>query len=129
MYSADLRKHYTLEDPAWKYDIMPEIMDGHNVLDFVDPDIEAKLAELEREEAELEVRTELGRWKRREMEDGRVGLVTVMQLYEGAALGQQACQRIGLLEDLASCTCQSPPCPLPPVFPLTPSGPVPGRGR
>ena len=25
-------------------------MDGHNILDFVDPDIEAKLAELEREE-------------------------------------------------------------------------------
>ncbi|EFJ51403.1 hypothetical protein VOLCADRAFT_57006 [Volvox carteri f. nagariensis] len=55
VYSADLRKHYSLENPEWKYDIMPEIMDGHNVLDFVDPDIDAKLAELEREEAELEV--------------------------------------------------------------------------
>ncbi len=55
VYSADLRKHYDLADPSWKYDIMPEIADGHNVLDFVDPDIDAKLAELEREEAELEV--------------------------------------------------------------------------
>lgn len=54
VYSADLRKHYDLADPSWKYDIMPEIADGHNVLDFVDPDIDAKLAELEREEAELE---------------------------------------------------------------------------
>mgnify|MGYP001807710086 CR=1 FL=1 len=27
-----------------------QIMDGHNILDFVDPDIDAKLAELEREE-------------------------------------------------------------------------------
>lgn len=55
MYSADLRKGYQLADPAWKYDIMPEIMDGHNILDFVDPDIDARLAELEREEEELEV--------------------------------------------------------------------------
>ncbi|GIL62619.1 hypothetical protein Vafri_16810 [Volvox africanus] len=58
VYSADLRKHFLLENPEWKYDIMPEIMDGHNVLDFVDPDIEAKLAELEREEAELEAQFE-----------------------------------------------------------------------
>lgn len=36
---------------------MPEILDGHNIIDFVDPDIEAKLAELEREEEELEVCT------------------------------------------------------------------------
>jgi nucleolar GTP-binding protein len=56
VYNADLRKGYLLEDDAWKYDIMPEILDGHNVADFIDPDIDAKLAELEREEAELEVR-------------------------------------------------------------------------
>jgi nucleolar GTP-binding protein len=53
VYSADFRKNYDLEDDAWKYDIMPEILDGHNVLDFVDPDIEAKLDALEREEEEL----------------------------------------------------------------------------
>lgn len=56
VYSADLRKGYLLEDDKWKYDIMPEIMDGHNVADFIDADIEAKLAELEREEEVLEVR-------------------------------------------------------------------------
>lgn len=55
VYSADLRKGYLLEDDTWKYDIMPEIMDGHNVADFIDPDIEAKLAELEQEEEVLEV--------------------------------------------------------------------------
>jgi nucleolar GTP-binding protein len=55
VYSADLRKGYMLEDDGWKYDIMPEILDGHNVADFVDPDIDARLAELELEEAELEV--------------------------------------------------------------------------
>lgn len=44
-----------MESADWKYDVMPEIMDGHNVLDFVDADIDARLAELEREEAEMEV--------------------------------------------------------------------------
>lgn len=53
VYSADMRKHYQLQDPQWRHDMMPEIMDGHNVLDFVDPDIEAQLAALEREEEEL----------------------------------------------------------------------------
>ncbi len=31
MYNADVRKLYDLKDPAWKYDILPEIIDGHNV--------------------------------------------------------------------------------------------------
>ena len=55
VYSADLRKGYLLANDDWRYDIMPEILDGHNVADFIDPDIDAKLAELEREEEELEV--------------------------------------------------------------------------
>lgn len=54
VYSADLRKHYDLKDPSWRYDIMPETVDGHNVADFIDPDIDAKLTELEREEEEAE---------------------------------------------------------------------------
>lgn len=31
VYNSDVRKLYDLKDPAWKYDIMPEIIDGHNV--------------------------------------------------------------------------------------------------
>ncbi|XP_060217929.1 nucleolar GTP-binding protein 1-like [Lycium barbarum] len=50
VYSASLRKHYLLADEEWKEDIMPEILDGHNVYDFVDPDILERLEELEREE-------------------------------------------------------------------------------
>lgn len=50
VYSQDLRSLWDLKDPAWRYDIMPEIMEGSNVLDFVDPDIDAKLEALEREE-------------------------------------------------------------------------------
>ncbi|XP_020111524.1 nucleolar GTP-binding protein 1 [Ananas comosus] len=50
VYSANLRKHYLLANEEWKEDIMPEIVDGHNIADFVDPDILQRLEELEREE-------------------------------------------------------------------------------
>ncbi|KAL5718183.1 hypothetical protein ACHQM5_011116 [Ranunculus cassubicifolius] len=50
VYSASLKKHYILADDGWKEDNMPEILDGHNVFDFVDPDIQERLEELEREE-------------------------------------------------------------------------------
>mmetsp|Transcript_52504 Transcript_52504/g.94157 ORF Transcript_52504/g.94157 Transcript_52504/m.94157 type:complete len:640 (+) Transcript_52504:59-1978(+) len=53
VYSVDLWRKSILEDPSWKYDMVPEIMDGQNVADFVDPDIDRKLEELEREEALL----------------------------------------------------------------------------
>ncbi|CAM6009240.1 unnamed protein product [Sphagnum balticum] len=52
VYSANLHKHYLLLDPDWKEDIMPEIMDGHNIADFIDADILQRLDELEREEEE-----------------------------------------------------------------------------
>ena len=42
VYSMDMNKLYRLEDDSWKYDIIPEIMDGHNIADFVDPDIDAR---------------------------------------------------------------------------------------
>ncbi|KAG7657092.1 OBG-type guanine nucleotide-binding (G) domain [Arabidopsis suecica] len=50
VYSASLKKNYILQHDEWKEDIMPEILDGHNVADFIDPDILQRLAELEREE-------------------------------------------------------------------------------
>lgn len=54
VYSQDTRKHYLLADDTWKYDAVPEIMDGKNVGDFIDPDIAAKLDALEREQELLE---------------------------------------------------------------------------
>ena len=54
IYSIDLHNHYLLKSDQWKYDVIPEIMDGKNVADFIDPDIEAKLDALEREEELLE---------------------------------------------------------------------------
>ena len=53
VYSFDLKKNYLLDTDEWKYDKMPEVFDGKNVYDFIDPDIEAKLAALEEEEERL----------------------------------------------------------------------------
>ncbi|RZC59105.1 hypothetical protein C5167_006418 [Papaver somniferum] len=50
VYTSNLKKHYILEHAEWKEDIMPEILDGHNVHDFVDVDISQRLEELEQEE-------------------------------------------------------------------------------
>ncbi|KAI3942377.1 hypothetical protein MKW92_020341 [Papaver armeniacum] len=50
VYTSNLKKRYILEHDEWKEDIMPEILDGHNVHDFVDIDISQRLEELEQEE-------------------------------------------------------------------------------
>ncbi|KAG2267827.1 hypothetical protein Bca52824_062382 [Brassica carinata] len=50
VYSASLKKKYILADENWKDDIIPEICDGHNVADFMDPDILNRLEELTSEE-------------------------------------------------------------------------------
>jgi nucleolar GTP-binding protein len=47
------REHFILENPDWKDDVMPEIMDGKNIFDFIDPDIKEKLQRLEEEEDRL----------------------------------------------------------------------------
>lgn len=50
-YSVDLRQEWReLRDDSWRYDILPEIMCGHNVADYIDPDIMERLVELEKEE-------------------------------------------------------------------------------
>ncbi|KAL3824218.1 hypothetical protein ACJIZ3_020247 [Penstemon smallii] len=54
VYSASLKKHYILAHDEWKEDNIPEILDGHNVYDFIDPDILMRLEELEKEEGVLQ---------------------------------------------------------------------------
>jgi len=49
-YSVDLRAEWDLKNPDWKYDDVPEQMDGMNVADFIDPDIMKKLEALEADE-------------------------------------------------------------------------------
>lgn len=54
VYSCDYRKYYLLEEDEWKTDPIPQFMDGKNVMDFFDADIEERLRQLEEEEAQLE---------------------------------------------------------------------------
>jgi len=54
VYSSDWNKQYWMRDESWKYDIMPEIIQGHNIMDFVDADIDERLAALEEEEVARE---------------------------------------------------------------------------
>ncbi|KAL6259025.1 hypothetical protein P5V15_008947 [Pogonomyrmex californicus] len=48
-YVLDLKKNYDIEGDQ-KYDIIPEIWEGHNIADYIDPDIFEKLNNLEKEE-------------------------------------------------------------------------------
>lgn len=53
VWAPDYREIYDLDNPEWRFDDIPEILDGKNIADYVDPDIEAKLAMLEKEEEQL----------------------------------------------------------------------------
>jgi len=46
VWAPDFRDQYDLSDDSWKYDAIPEIINGKNIADFVDPDIIQKLAKL-----------------------------------------------------------------------------------
>lgn len=56
-YVLDLQKNYSEIPEEERHDPIPEFWEGHNVADYIDPDIFHKLAELEREE---ELRVEGG---------------------------------------------------------------------
>lgn len=43
---------FILENPEWNDDIWPEFMDGKNIFDFIDKDIQQKVEKLEQEEEE-----------------------------------------------------------------------------
>lgn len=49
-YGIDFNKRFDLADPEQKYDVIPEHWQGHNIADYIDPDIMAKLEALEKEE-------------------------------------------------------------------------------
>lgn len=54
VHNIDMKKNYILADDEWKYDKIPEIYEGKNVADFIDPDILTSLENLECEEEKLE---------------------------------------------------------------------------
>eukprot|EP01116_Phalansterium_solitarium_P002909 TRINITY_DN1323_c0_g1_i1.p1 TRINITY_DN1323_c0_g1~~TRINITY_DN1323_c0_g1_i1.p1 ORF type:complete len:645 (-),score=273.67 TRINITY_DN1323_c0_g1_i1:424-2358(-) len=45
-----MQKKYKLANDDWKLDIVPEILDGKNIMDFIDSDILERMDELEAEE-------------------------------------------------------------------------------
>lgn len=49
-YTLDLKKNYIGIPEEHKHDIIPEFVDGHNVADYIDPEIFEKLEQLEIEE-------------------------------------------------------------------------------
>lgn len=52
--SLPLAENYILDNDDWKYDVMPEFMDGKNVADFFSADIAEQLTKLEAEEERLD---------------------------------------------------------------------------
>ncbi|KAJ8613326.1 hypothetical protein MRB53_037013 [Persea americana] len=54
VYNYDMKKKYVEIDPEEIHDVLPEVFLGRNVADFIDPDIDARLAALEEEEEKLE---------------------------------------------------------------------------
>lgn len=53
VWAPDYREQYDLADEEWKFDAIPQIMNGKNIADYIDPDIEARLTALELEEDQL----------------------------------------------------------------------------
>nr|XP_028681749.1 nucleolar GTP-binding protein 1 isoform X3 [Macaca mulatta] len=58
-YILDLQKYWDLMNSSEKHDKIPEIWEGHNIADYIDPAIMKKLEELEKEE---ELRTAAGEY-------------------------------------------------------------------
>jgi len=58
IFGPDWRSEYLLADDSWKYDPIPEIIDGKNIADYIDPEILERLEQLEREEEEREAQVE-----------------------------------------------------------------------
>jgi len=56
--SVEWKKKYKLSNDEWRFDNVPEIIDGKNIADYIDPDILAKLEELEQEEEAREADAE-----------------------------------------------------------------------
>lgn len=52
MKSTIWQERYLLKNPDWRFDNIPELINGKNIADFVDSEIDQMLEELEKEEEE-----------------------------------------------------------------------------
>ena len=69
VWAPDYREQYDLADPEWRFDAIPQILDGKNIADYVDPDIEEKLRLLEEEEEQLQAEYDAANMERMEDDD------------------------------------------------------------
>jgi nucleolar GTP-binding protein len=65
-----------LKNPDWRFDVIPEIVDGVNIIDYIDPEILKKLEALEEEEdrrmQELMNEEEVNTYKNKEFDFVRI---------------------------------------------------------
>lgn len=61
VWAPDYREQYDLQNDEWRFDKIPEIIDGKNIADFVDPEILKKLEFLEQEEEQILAELEAAR--------------------------------------------------------------------
>ena len=54
VFNINLKERYLLENDDWKNDKIPEMVNGHNFYDYIDPDIATRLEALEEEEVQRE---------------------------------------------------------------------------
>ena len=58
VWAPDYREQYNTKDTEWSFYAVPQIMDGMNIFDYKDLDIELKLRGLEEEEPQQLAKTE-----------------------------------------------------------------------
>ncbi|KAL3760659.1 hypothetical protein ACHAWU_005380 [Discostella pseudostelligera] len=82
VWAPDYREQYDLDDPEWRFDAIPQILDGKNIADFVDPDIDEKLRLLEEEEDRLEAEYAAANMERMDDDDASLDEMEKAQVAE-----------------------------------------------
>lgn len=90
-FSVDLRKEWAGIPEEWRYDNIPEISNGKNVADFIDPDILQRLEELEAEE---EARTIAGEYDSPEEDEALVEVRQQAKAIRGKKEGMKLTNRM-----------------------------------
>jgi len=79
VFGPDWRNQFDLKHDEWKFDDIPEVYEGSNIADFIDPDIMVKLRQLEEEE---EIRLEEEEVKRAQEDDFKLSKEEIKAIRE-----------------------------------------------
>ena len=82
VWAPDYREQYDLLDPEWRFDAIPQILDGKNIADYFDPDIEERLRLLEEEEERLQAEYEAADMEKTDGDDDRLDEMEAAQVAE-----------------------------------------------